>query len=61
MYRMNYFGNTPDNSKILSEHFEFRDINQAKKQERFKILKAEKIYEIFRDNFNTLLVKANET
>ena len=61
MYRMKHLGNTPDNNKILLEHFEFHKINQAKMQERFKNLKAEKIYEILRNDFNTLLVKENET
>lgn len=49
-----------DTNKILLESYNYDDINQAKREPRFRNLKADEIYEILRNDFNTQIMKANE-
>jgi hypothetical protein len=36
---------TAEAKKVLLEHYKFKDIREAKKQEKFKNLKAQDIYD----------------
>jgi hypothetical protein len=55
-----HLAKSADTNKLLLEHFEYRDINQAKKKERFKKMTAQQIYDILLKDFNDELDKTNE-
>jgi len=61
MVKIDPLRKSTDNNKILLEYYDFKDIRQAKKENRFKNLKAEEIYDILYNEYNNELNKVNQT
>ena len=60
LYLFSKLTNIKENKRFLLDSFDFKSIRDAKKNEKFKNLKADEIYSILLSDFNNDIDESNE-